>query len=220
MERKKEPKHDIERKTGIFRNLGLTLSLLLVILAFEWPASPEHGTIDFTVKDNFDEFPIIPPTAIPPPPPPPKPIVPTVVNEVIEEPLPVDEHVTIEVPVDLFETTLVEPPVEVAEETLVLIPEVQPEFPGGLSGLYEYLANNIVYPSHAQRIGIEGRVFVEFIVDKDGSVTEVKVVKGVGAGCDEEALRVMEALPNFTPGKQGGRPVKVKMVIPIYFRLN
>ena len=76
------------------------------------------------------------------------------------------------------------------------------------------------YPSQARRMGIEGRVFVQFVVDKDGTVTEVKSVKGIGAGCDEEAERVLRMSPKFKPGKQRGRSVKVRMVLPIIFRLN
>ena len=76
------------------------------------------------------------------------------------------------------------------------------------------------YPSQARRMGIEGRVFVQFVVDKQGNVTEVQSVKGIGAGCDEEAERVLRESPKFKPGKQRGRPVKVRMVLPIIFKLS
>ena len=76
------------------------------------------------------------------------------------------------------------------------------------------------YPKQARRMGIEGKVYVQFVVDKDGSVTSVRAVKGIGAGCDEEAERVLKSSPKFKPGKQRGRPVKVRMMMPIIFKLN
>jgi protein TonB len=76
------------------------------------------------------------------------------------------------------------------------------------------------YPAQARRMGIEGKVFVEFVVDKDGTLTEVKTVKGIGAGCDEEAVRVIQSAPKWKPGKQRGRPVKVRMILPIIFKLS
>ena len=76
------------------------------------------------------------------------------------------------------------------------------------------------YPNQARRMGIEGRVFVQFVVDKDGQLTEIKAVKGIGAGCDEEAVRVLKSAPKWKPGKQRGRPVKVRMILPITFKLS
>lgn len=95
-----------------------------------------------------------------------------------------------------------------------------PEFPGGLPAFFKYIAENMTYPSLARNQGIEGRVYVQFVVDKDGSVTEVKAIKGIGGGCDEEAERVVATVPKFNPGYQNGVPVKVRMVLPIIFKLS
>ena len=98
--------------------------------------------------------------------------------------------------------------------------EEQPEFPGGMSAFYSYLAQNIEYPEQARQMGVQGRVYVQFIVEKDGSISGVTAVKGIGAGCDEEAERVMSGASNFKPGTQRGMPVRVRMVLPIIFKLN
>ena len=106
------------------------------------------------------------------------------------------------------------------KEKIFTIVENQPEFPGGIQAFYQYIAENLKYPHMARTQGIEGRVFVEFIVDQEGSITEVKTLKGIGAGCDQEAERVLRNAPRFTPGTEGGQLVKVKMVLPIIFELN
>ena len=112
-----------------------------------------------------------------------------------------------------------EAPEEEVDEVFTIV-EDQPAFPGGNAAFYKFVGSNMTYPSQARRMGIEGRVFVQFVVDKDGSVTEVKAVKGIGAGCDQEAERVLKTSPKWTPGKQRGRSVKVRMVLPIIFKLN
>jgi protein TonB len=91
---------------------------------------------------------------------------------------------------------------------------------GGMTAFYKYVGDKIKYPSQARRMGVEGRVFVEFIIDKDGSISDVRAVKGIGAGCDEEAVRILQAAPKWKPGKQRGKPVKQRMVLPITFKLG
>lgn len=98
--------------------------------------------------------------------------------------------------------------------------EQKPEFPGGETELLKYVANNTTYPNEAKNKGIQGKVFVRFIIDKEGYVTNVTVVKSVDPLLDNEAVRVIEALPKWTPGKQRGDFVKVSFVIPINFTLN
>jgi periplasmic protein TonB len=98
--------------------------------------------------------------------------------------------------------------------------EVMPTFPGGDEALLSYLASNIKYPEIAKRASVEGRVIVQFIVSKSGAISEVNVVKGIGAGCDEEAIRVIKGMPGWKPGKQNGMPVNVKISVPINFRLQ
>lgn len=93
-------------------------------------------------------------------------------------------------------------------------------FPQGIEGFYQFLARNLKYPSQAQRAGIQGRVFVQFIVEKDGSITDIKIAKGIGGGCDEEAIRVIKLMPNWIPARQKGQPVRQIMVKNILFKLN
>lgn len=106
-----------------------------------------------------------------------------------------------------------------ADEVFMVV-ENQPEPEGGMGAFYEYISKNLRYPSQARSMGIEGKVFVQFVVDTDGSVTDVKVIKGIGGGCDEEALRVMENSPAWNPGLQREQAVKVRMVLPITFSLE
>ena len=98
--------------------------------------------------------------------------------------------------------------------------EQMPEFPGGMPALIEFLKSNIKYPKDAEKQKVEGKVLVLFIVETDGSVTDIKVAKKVFPSLDAEALRVVQAMPKWTPGKIKGRPVKVKYTLPIMFRLK
>lgn len=111
--------------------------------------------------------------------------------------------------------------IEIGDEPeIFIVVEEQPTFPGGMGAFYKYIADNMKYPDLARRSGVEGRVYVQFVVNKDGSIDAVNVVKGIGAGCDEEAARVIAEAPNFNPGKEGGEPVYVRMVLPIIFKLT
>ncbi len=124
------------------------------------------------------------------------------------------------------------PPTEVksVEKTIVELPEednstfttveVQPSFMGGNSEMYKFLGKNLKYPSAAQRANIQGKVFLSFIVEKDGSITDIETMKGIGFGCDEEAMRVVKLMPKWIAGKQNGRNVRVKFTIPVFFKLD
>ena len=224
MEPKKNPNVDLTRKSGLFMNIGFTVSLLLVILAFEWRTYDDSGLVDLgQVTDDFEDIMEIPPTEQPPPPPP-KIQLPQIIEVPDEEEI--EEDIEVGLDVEVTEETVIEeivfeeaPEEEEIEEVFTIV-ENQPEFPGGMAAFYKYVGDNMDYPSQARRMGIEGRVYVQFVVDKDGTVTEVKAVKGIGAGCDEEAERVLRQAPKFKPGKQRGRAVKVRMVLPIIFKLS
>ncbi len=95
--------------------------------------------------------------------------------------------------------------------------EQQAEFDGGMDAFYQYVSKEMKYPLDARKKGIEGKVYVQFVVEKDGSISQVETVKGIGGGCDEEAERVIRKSPAFNPGKQRGKPVRVRMVMPILF---
>jgi TonB family protein len=118
----------------------------------------------------------------------------------------------------LFETLL-----DVAtskEDTVYQVVEQMPQFPGGEYALMEHISKNIVYPVEAKEKEIQGRVFINFVIEKDGSVSNVKVLRGIGGGCDEEAVRAVSSLPKWKPGKQKGKPVRVHYQIPILFKLD
>lgn len=225
METKKNPKYDVYRHQGTFRNLGLALSITAVLVAFEYPNAGEGAIVDLGGIDNkFEELIEIPQT-IQPPPPPPKVEMPEIIEVPDDEEI-VEEDLEVELDMEITEETVIEdfifeeePEEEVSDEILTIV-EQQPEYPGGMAAFRTYIAKNLNYPNQARRMGIEGRVYVQFVVEKDGSLTDVKVVKGIGAGCDEEAARVIKMSQNFNPGKQRGVPVRVSMVMPIYFRLS
>jgi len=91
---------------------------------------------------------------------------------------------------------------------------------GGMDEFYKYVAHNLKYPAQARRLGVEGKVFIEFVVQTDGSITDVKTINGIGAGCDQEAIKVIQSSPNWTPGKNKGVVVKQRVVLPISFSLG
>lgn len=224
MEAKKNPKADLSKKTTLFLNIGLVISLSLVIMAFEWKFYDDGELMDLgQVSDEFEDVMEIPPTEQPPPPPP-KIQQPEIIEVPDEEEI--EEEIEVDLDVEITEETVVEDIVfdepveeEVADEIFTIV-EDQPSPKGGMAAFYEYVGKKLKYPAQARRMGIEGKVFVEFIVDKDGTITNVKAIKGIGAGCDEEATRVIQNAPKWNPGKQRGRPVKVRMILPITFKLG
>ena len=127
----------------------------------------------------------------------------------------------------LPEKTMATPPVkstvmpasEIKDVTYTIV-EQMPEFPGGQMAMMEYLRKNIKYPNQAREFNISGNVMVKFVVDKEGNVKDVEIVKGIGYGCDEEALRVVKNMPQWKPGYQNGKAVNVYFHLPISFMLK
>ena len=108
--------------------------------------------------------------------------------------------------------------VKVEEEVFVVVEE-QAEFPGGLDSMYAYIVKNLKYPEAAKEKGIEGRVFVQFVIEKDGSISNVKILRGIGGGCEEAAVEMIKNMPKWKPGKQRGKPVRFLFTLPIKFEL-
>lgn len=223
MELRKNPKIDLDKKRSAFFNIGLAISLLLVTSAFEWRFYSSGALVELgAIQDDFEKMIEIPPTVVLPPPPPviKQPIVVEVPDEEIVEEVQaiVDAEITED---DIFEDPIFEEPlpVEKVEEVFDIV-EVQPNPMGGMSSFYKFVGKHMKYPTQARRMRIEGKVFVQFVVDKSGNLTEVNAIKGIGGGCDEEAVRVIKNAPQWRPGKQRGRPVKVRMIIPITFKLS
>lgn len=109
---------------------------------------------------------------------------------------------------------------EGTEEKPFTVVEQMPQYPGGETEMYKFIMNNLKYPAKASEAGIQGKVILNFVVGKDGKITNIKVVRGIGFGCDEEAVRVLQKMPSWNPGKMGGRPVPVYFTFPITFKLN
>lgn len=105
-------------------------------------------------------------------------------------------------------------------DELPILVEKKPEYPGGEAAMYKFINKHIKYPKKARKEGIEGIVYVQFIIDKEGNITKAKVIKGIGYGCDEEALRVVNKMPKWTPGTQRGKPVQVTFTLPFNFKLK
>jgi len=224
MEVKKYPKADLGRLEGLIYSISLLVVMIFVITAFEW-RQYDQGLVDLTGKSitDFETTIEVPPTEILPPPPPQVNTQPRIIEVPDDQ---IDEEIQINLDVEISETSRVQEIVirdipiieEVVEEIFVVVE--QPVTPkNGLDGFYKYVGNEMHYPAQARRMNIEGRVFVEFIINRDGSLTDVKVIKGIGAGCDEEAIRVLENAPPWNPAKQRGKTVRQRMVIPIIFKI-
>lgn len=224
MEAKKTEKADLEKKSMFFFSIGLVITMTLVIMAFENKQYDESLSALVGKNTNtFEEMIEVPPTDLPPPPPPQ--IQAPVIIEVPDEEE-IEEEIDVKFDVEASEETKIQEVVVVAEEAKEEVDEIftiveEPASPkGGMPAFYKYVGEKVKYPAQARRMGIEGKVFVEFVIGKDGSISEVRAVKGIGAGCDEEAVRIVQGAPSWTPGKQRGKAVKQRMVLPITFKLG
>ncbi len=226
MKTKKSEKANLENKKGYFFLFGLMISLGVVLLAFEWreplPKPMELGTLSFVEPDVL----YIPPTTNLEKPLPPKLVVPEIFKLV-------DNNSETEMNLDAFNTEPEEVIVDLnqlvftpkenqnnREEEIFLFAEEMPGFPGGDLALRKYLANAVKYPVIAQENDIHGKVYVSFVIDETGNITNVHLLRGVDTSLDNEALRVVQTMPNWKPGKQGGKPVKVRYSLPIQFELQ
>ena len=206
-------------------SISLCASLLLVIWAFEIQFSDRKATVELTnTSGEFENLMEIPQTQQIQ-----KPPVQVQAPQIIEvDDEEIIEEIEVNLDIEMTEDTRIEEvvvsneaeemPEEQADEIFTIVEE-QPSPVGGIKAFYDYVGKNLKYPGKARRMGVEGRVFVEFIVEKDGSLTDIKVAKGIGGGCDEEAIRVISHAPKWNPGRQRGNPVRVRMVMPIMFQL-
>ena len=203
---------------------SFSLSIFAIILVFEWKTFDEGSLVQLTsLSGEFEDLVDVPITQQPPPPTPAvqQPMIIEVPDEEeIEEDILIDLDITMNEE-DVIEeiVSFTEPVEEVAEEIYQIVQEM-PSPIGGLEAFYAYLNKNLKYPPHAARMNIQGRVFMAFVVEKDGSLTDITVMKGIGAGCDEEAIRVLQNAPKWKPGKQRGVPVRVRYSFPFVFQLN
>lgn len=216
-------------KSNLSYSLGLLLSLSLVFIAFEW-SSTEFNPRDLHTQlhqpyyeDDMIPLPIIEQKELNHSTP--LPITPPLINiEVVDnfDPLEID------IPLDLSENTtkidhptFTSTPIEVEGENHPLIYAQQmPIFPGGDNALQQFLNKTIRYPNLAIEMNVSGRVYVSFIIEKDGSITSIKVVRGVDLLLNAESVRIMHLMPKWRPGKQNGKPVRVQLNLPINFVLQ
>ena len=228
MEIKKTPKADLENKKSTWLLVGYVIVLAFMFIAFEWTKRDIKIDTSQAITDLVFEEEIIPITeqpeqAAPPPPPAAPPIAETLT--IVEDDADVEET-TIATSAETNQAVEIKyVPVAVEEEepeeqTIFEVVENMPDFPGGQAALMQYLAKNIKYPTIAQENGTQGRVIVQFVVNRDGSIVDAKVVRSVDPYLDKEALRVINTMPKWKPGMQRGKPVRVKFTVPVMFRLQ
>jgi protein TonB len=224
---KKYPEVNIYQYKGLITNLSLVLSLGLILAVFEYPSYNGDALVDLgTLDEEYEEMQEIPPTEqkIPPPPKIQQPeIIEVADEEIIEQEIDINLDVEISDETVVQEVTLITTEIEVEQEEVEEIFQVVEESAeplGGFGKFYDYIRKNMKYPKEAARLSIEGKVFVQFVVEKDGSISRVMAIKGIGGGCDEEAVRVVSKAGKWKPGKQRGLPVKQYMIIPITFKLS
>lgn len=225
MNTKKSSKADLENKRVLFIQLGLVFTLALVLLAFEWKTYDRILT-DLGERDVIDiPEEMIEITRQDQPPPPPAPPPQTTQFKIVEDDVEIEDDFVVDVDVDqkTVIAAYIPPAVQeevVHEQEIFIVVEDPPSFPGGDEARIRYLSENIRYPQMARESGIQGTVFVTFVVERDGSVTDVRILRGIGGGCDEEAIRVIKSMPKWNAGKQRGRPVRVQFNMPIRFTLQ
>jgi periplasmic protein TonB len=229
METKKNPDKDLNRKSGQFFLIGLIFSTSLTITAFEWRTEKVQTSFRPRPVDDMTLLPEIPRVNIDLDKPreattrKPKFVSQSFTPIEAMTPRSVDEMQNLPI-LNLDSLAFAEFGVSATDEpeadtTFFLFVELGPKPLNGFNNFYKEISTRIKYPTKASRMNVEGKVFVEFIVNKNGIPTDFKVLKGIGTGCDEEAIRVI-ALSKWEPGKQRGMPVRVKMVMPVIFKLN
>ncbi|MBR5377736.1 MAG: TonB family protein [Bacteroidales bacterium] len=226
MEEKKSPKANLENKKLLFTQIGLIISLLLAWMVFEFKSydkreidtsllsreiAVDEEMVEITKQDEPKPQPMEMPKQ-------------TTQLEIVQDDVEVEDiNINAEIEQNEVVEEYIAPEIEeeeVVEQEIFQIVEEMPAFPGGEQKLMEYVGKNIKYPQIARESGIQGRVFVGFVVEPDGSVSNVKLLRGIGGGCDEEAMRVIKNMPKWKPGKQRGKAVRVSYQIPVMFRLQ
>lgn len=231
MEVKKSPKADLEGGIGMSILMGMIVGLAVLFVGFEWSTkdvqvvTADEGVADIIAEEEIEIT--RPENTPPPPPPPPAPAVTEVLN-VVDDDVELEQQdiISSEDDASAAQTeTFVAPVVEEEEEEesaqqIFTVVEKQPEFPGGTTELFKYLSKAIKYPVIAQENGIQGRVVCSFVVNRDGSIVDIQVMRGVDPSLDKEAVRVISEMPKWKPGEQRGKPVRVRFILPVQFRLQ
>lgn len=227
MQVKKYAYANLENRKGLYFAIGLLFVLSSIFCLFEFKFYTQQELHIEKLHLDLIEAEVIPISHhnIAPPPPPPAATTQfeivsdheEIVIELELEDMEIDDDAKVEVIIPFVEDVVEE---EVIEEEIFTIVEQMPEYPGGMKALFQYLGESIEYPAMAKDAHIQGKVFITFVVSRNGEITEVEVLRGIGGGCDEEAIRVVKNMPKWNPGKQRGRAVKVQYNLPINFILK
>ena len=227
MEIKKSNRADIGKDKGTSLMIGLVISLSIMFVALEWTQkddvlAAESGPVATFVPEDMIPITLPEKKTVPPPP---AALAKADIIEIVKDDAEVEDDImaSIEDNQEWFDPQeydyiMVEP--EPEPEEIFFVAEDQPEFPGGEAALMEYLKKNIKYPQICRENNIQGRVIVTFIVNKDGSIVEPEIASSVNPSLDKEALRVISNMPNWKPGYQRGKPVRVKYSVPVNFKLK
>lgn|SRR5574344_589407 len=231
MEVKKSDKANLENKKALFTQVGLIIALSIMIFAFEYKSydKKEVQAVQREAVKEVEETVVQTQEDTPPPEPESAPEVSTTEFTIVEN----NAKITNEFSVTSFETQsnigavsapkidIQAAPEELKEETVIFtVVEQEASFPGGYDKLMEYLSKNIKYPQQARETGTKGRVMLTFVVERDGSITDIKVLRDIGSGCGEEAIRVVKIMPKWTPAKQRGKAVRQQFNLPVVFNLQ
>lgn len=222
---KKTKKADLEPRRGIFIQIGAVVALTVLLFAFEMRQYDrvfiDLGTAD--LMEDLEETVLQTQQNEPPPPPPEQ--QQTTILEIVEDDIEVDDDLTFDAEADV--NTEMEEFIPIAEEEeesgeaeIFMVVEEQPSFPGGEEARLKFLSENVAYPQMARESGIQGRVYVTFVVEPDGRITNVQVLRDIGGGCGSEAVRVVKMMPRWKPGKQRGKSVRVQFNMPVNFVLQ
>lgn len=231
MEIKKSPKANLENKKLLFTEIGLIISLLVVWLAFEWSTTDKQVSVFEETAEVVEAEEMVPITQeTPPPPPTAAPKIPILSDQIdiVDDEIQVDDNLFMNLEDDASMGVEIMDYVETVEEETVeeeAIPfqfvEEKPSFMGGDANAFSKWVNErLVYPEIAKENGVSGRVTLQFTVNTDGSVSNIKVLRGVDPSLDKEAVRVVSMSPKWTPGKQRDRAVKVTYTFPVIFQLR
>jgi len=232
MEIKKSPKANLENKKFMFMEVGLIVALLLVLGAFEWSTTETSVSIleeEVAVVIEEEQVPITQEEQLPPPEVPKEPVMSDVID-IVDDDIKVEDNFLISTEddaslgVEIKDYVVEQQEEEVVEEEEIpfAVVEEKPKFQGKdpNPGFTKWVFSKIVYPEIAKENGVQGRVTLQFTIDTDGSVKNVKVLRGVDSSLDKEAVRVVSSSPKWTPGKQRNKAVRVKYTFPVVFQLR
>lgn len=230
MEAKKSEKANLENKKGLFLELGLIVALAIVIYAFEFKSydKQEEDKQLTEAVSQVEEMVIQTQQEEPPEPPKQEVELSQTEFEIVDDNAVIEDEFKLQDFENVTDGSLLtntveikqELPEEEEEQPIFTVVEQQASFPGGPTKLYEYLAKNIKYPQQARETGTQGKVYLTFVVERDGSITDIKILRDIGSGCGEEAIRVVKSMPKWQPAKQRGKVVRQQFNLPVNFSLQ